>query len=122
MGGQKDFWSGWQESIEEADKIIFVIDGSAHNLEEIRDSLDVILKSRHPAKKILILINKMDLFIDGYINSFIDSNEIITADLSLNLTNIWILETSVYNGICYNYGGIREEVPLSMAITDFLDF
>lgn len=121
MGGQRDFWSGWKESIQESEKIIFIFDGTAFNHEEIADSLSLALEYRDDnAVPFLILVNKLDLFIDGYTNEFSRVDQINSYLEISNLKNIWTLETSIYNGVCYNYGGIQSETPLSQVISDFL--
>lgn len=123
MGGQKDFWSGWKEAIEASDKIIFIFDGTAHNHSEIADALSLALEYRkNNLIPVLILVNKLDLFIDGYTNEFSRVENVI-EHMDLNdSVNLWTLETSIYNGICYNYGDNQTETPLSKVIVDFLKF
>ncbi|OLS29175.1 MAG: hypothetical protein HeimC2_01660 [Candidatus Heimdallarchaeota archaeon LC_2] len=121
MGGQKDFWGGWEESIRESDKIIFIFDGTAFNYEEIADSLSLAIDYRSERLvPFLILVNKMDLFIDGYTNKFSSVDEINNSLEITNPRDIWTLETSIYNGLCYNYGAEQSETPLSKVISDFL--
>lgn len=121
LGGQRDFWGGWKEAIEVSDKIIFIFDGTAHNDQEIADALNLALEYRKSKLvPFLILVNKLDLFIDGYTNDFSRVENIIKY-MDLNETvNLWTLETSIYNGICYNYGDDKSETQLSKVIIDFL--
>jgi ADP-ribosylation factor-like protein 8 len=121
MGGQKDFWTGWKDAIDNSDKSIFIFDGTANNHEEIAASLSLALQYRGNRNiPFLILVNKLDLLIDGYTNEFSRLENIIEyLDLE-NTINIWTLETSIYNGICYNYGNDQIETPLSKIIIDFL--
>jgi GTPase SAR1 family protein len=122
MGGQRDFWPGWEEKIALSERIIFVLDGTANNTKDIRDALDLVLDVR--ARKsipILILLNKMDLFVDGYTNNFSSIGEFLPAENTIKLDQVWTVETSVFNGICYNYGGKAEETSLAQVIADFMD-
>ncbi|MHA2252004.1 MAG: ADP-ribosylation factor-like protein [Candidatus Kariarchaeaceae archaeon] len=122
MGGQKDFWSGWAESIEKSDKIIFVVDGTANNRDEISEALALVLNERLNRKlPVLILINKMDLYLEGYTSNFSTPNDFLTSEIEANLEDVWMLNTSVFNGNCYNYGDIREETQLAKVIADFLE-
>lgn len=122
MGGQRDFWHGWSKSIANSEKIIFVVDGSANNINEIADGLKIVLKERKTNIPILILMNKMDLFIEGYISNFSSSSDFMNYVNDIDINNVWTLETSVFNGVCYNYGGEKEETPLAQVILDFLEF
>ncbi|MHA2170397.1 MAG: ADP-ribosylation factor-like protein [Candidatus Kariarchaeaceae archaeon] len=122
MGGQRDFWDGWFDAIDKSAKIMFVLDGTANNISEIKDALIHVIKGR-ASKSIpmLVLINKMDLLIDGYTNNFTDSSDFIASIEEKHLENVWMLETSVFNGICYNYGTQRTETPLAKVISAFLE-
>ena len=110
-----------EESVQESDRIIFIFDGTAFNHEEISDSLSLALEYRGDnTTPFLILVNKLDLFIDGYTNEFSRVND-INNNLENNYSsNVWTLETSIYNGVCYNYGDGKSETPLSKVIADFL--
>lgn len=120
MGGQKDYWDGWKEILPKSDKIIFMADGSANNAQEIAQALDLVISSRCETTQILVLLNKYDLVMDGYSKSFLSGKEILSKCKSNNFDNIWILTTSVFNGTCYNYNDIREEVPIQKIVLDFV--
>ncbi len=120
MGGQKDYWNGWNNELPDSDKIIFIVDGTANNSKESAEAFDLILKNRVKNTKILFLINKYDLVLDGYSNSFTEDSSIISKLQNNNNTdNIWALKTSVFNGICYNYNK-NEETSLLQVIIDFI--
>ena len=55
MGGQTDFWDGWKEVIPYADKIIFMVDGSANNPQLSAQALDLVLTSRINTCPVLVL-------------------------------------------------------------------
>ena len=122
MGGQRDFWAGWGDSIQYSEKLIFVIDGTANNNKEVIDSLNLVLKERGASKPVLVLNNKMDLFLDGYSTEFSASSDFLSQLDAVDPKYIWMLEVSVFNGICYNYGGKKEETTLADVISDFLEF
>lgn len=121
MGGQKDFWEGWIAPIRKSDKIIFVIDVTTNNTKEIVEGLEIVLTERKPNTDILILFNKMDLYFEGYVKNIIRSNNFYDELNKFDINKIWIIETSIFNGIVYNSNDIIEEIPLSKIILDFIE-
>ena len=121
MGGQKNFWDSWKASIDTSDCLIFVLDGTSPKNSETIDALTLVLESRQENQPILILINKMDLYTEGYTNRFIEISDVQSKLKHPNVQNIWWLQTSIFNGICYNYQGVQEEIPLLKVINEYLN-
>ena len=121
MGGQKDFWERWSDPITESDRLVFVVDGSANNLREMADAMNLVLDSRNQNTPILIIVNKMDLFFEGFIDKFNRVEEFVSLIDRTDFERVWFIEASIYNGICYNYNDM-EELPLSQVIFEFIKF
>lgn len=119
MGGQSDFWTEWISHFEKADKIIYVVDGTADNIEEIKNTIKLTLLNRK-GKPVLILINKMDLFLEGYSDKFFNMSEINSIVGEYEFVDVWILDVSIYNGIVYNYKERSEETSLLRALGEFI--
>ena len=79
LGGQQDFWTLWEDNIKRSDKIIYVLDGTANNISEIEKSLQIVKNSVREDQDLLIIFNKLDLFLEGYSPSFIEPYEIFTG-------------------------------------------
>ncbi|MCH8907700.1 MAG: 50S ribosome-binding GTPase [Candidatus Heimdallarchaeota archaeon] len=121
MGGQKDFWERWSDPISESDRLVFVVDGSANNIREMADAMNLVLDSRDENTPILIIVNKMDLFLEGFLDNFNRVEEFVSLLDRSDFQKVWFIEASIYNGICYNYNDM-EELPLSQVIYEFIQF
>jgi signal recognition particle receptor subunit beta len=119
MGGQSDFWREWISHFHKADKIIYVVDGTADNILEIKNTIKLTLLNRK-GKPVLILINKMDLLLEGYSDKFFNISEINTIVGEYELSDVWILDVSIYNGIVYNYKERNEETSLLSVLDEFI--
>ncbi|MDH5400863.1 MAG: ADP-ribosylation factor-like protein [Candidatus Heimdallarchaeota archaeon] len=122
LGGQKSFWKLWKEEVEESDKLIFIIDVTANNKDEIIESLKIILKYRyHENQPILILLNKYDLILEGYTNNIVAIDEIFNQLDLYQINNIWIIKSSILNGVAYDYVEDNQESNLGDVILDYLE-
>jgi signal recognition particle receptor subunit beta len=118
MGGQRDFWVNWVEIVKNSPKIIYIFDGTANNEREVVDSLKLVLENRSNESGVLILMNKLDLIIDGYTSQFIQVNDLI-QEINTDLNDVWLLKSSVFNGKAYMTED-EEERNLAEIIYDFL--
>jgi len=119
MGGQRDFWNQWSTSIQSSDKVIFVLDGAANNINEITDALNNLFDHFIGDQQLLILFNKLDLYLD-YTNHFLNPQTLFNTIEVPEQIEYWVVKTSIYNGMAYNYEGDQDETPLASVIIDFL--
>jgi len=120
MGGQRNFWDQWSLALKKSTRVIFVLDGASNDITEIRESMQLLFANISEDSTLLIIFNKIDLFLEGYSQTFLTPQQILHGlDIPQHL-NYWIIEASIYNGVIYNYADNPEESSLSLAIVDFL--
>ncbi|MHA2503421.1 MAG: ADP-ribosylation factor-like protein [Candidatus Kariarchaeaceae archaeon] len=120
MGGQRNFWSLWERHFGDVKHIIYMIDGTSNSLETAIEGLDLLFE-KITDQKLLIIFNKFDLLLDGYSDGFLQPEKLLGEIEFPDELKYWIVKTSVYNGLAYEYGPADVETPLSEAIIDFLE-
>jgi small GTP-binding protein len=124
MGGQEGFWDIWDSAIEPADAIIYVIDGATSNHASIIESFLHVLSLRSKDIPILIVINKIDIYLRGISPSFLTTNRFIKLLPSSALEQVGvfqIIQASILTGFSYSYESNELiKIPLLEIISNFL--
>jgi len=104
MGGQRDFWNLWDKHFDHVAHIIYVIDGASNSLSIVLEGLELLF-DQIKNQKVLIVLNKYDLLLDGYSEDFLNPEDLVREIEIPSELNYWIVKTSVYNGLAYAYAG-----------------
>ena len=114
LGGQKDFWRIWSDSIRESNFYIHIIDGSRYDDKEqikaLKHLASIVSKVNIPG---IILINKLDRYLTKEVEDFLKAEEVRSLINQFNLYTE-IIEISLFEGVAYiKSDGYLEERDLS---------